>query len=223
VSFCVSFVFFIHQISKRLDYSVWEIQRHFGPNHFRKTSQISLRHQITVFYLRMFSKDICFRPKCVRKTSHISLRDHIAGFLSPKCLFNLSQMFSKDIMSFEMIYIWRLSRWYISQDLMSFEMIYIWRLLKTSLQHTATHCNTLQHTATDLYLTSLKEILYVQNVLMSSRKTSRKIYHLERHHLERRQIYIWRLLKTSLQHTATHCNTLQHTATHCNRYISDVS
>jgi len=62
-----------------------------------------------------------------------------------------------------------------------------------SLQHTATHCNTLQHTATHCNAQS---------------------YHISLQHTATHC--------TALQHTATHslntyhCNTLQHTATHCN-------
>ena len=51
-----------------------------------------------------------------------------------------------------------------------------------TLQHTATHCNTLQHTATHC------------NTLRHTHATHRN----------------------ALRHTATHCNTLQHAATRCN-------
>jgi len=56
-----------------------------------------------------------------------------------------------------------------------------------TLQHTATHCNTLQHTATHC-----------------------NIYTCAGH----KGIAIPLNYCNTLQHTATHCNTLQHTATH---------
>ena len=62
-------------------------------------------------------------------------------------------------------------------------------ILLYDLQHTATHCNTLQHTATHCY------------THMQVRKTL-ALQHTGTH-------------SNTLQHTATHCSTLQHTATHC--------
>jgi len=57
-------------------------------------------------------------------------------------------------------------------------------------QQTASHCNTLQHTAT--------HIAELYSVMLSRLR----VFHVKRHP------------KNTLQHTATHCNTLQHTATH---------
>jgi len=65
-------------------------------------------------------------------------------------------------------------------------------LPNSTLQHTATHCNLLQHTATLLALPA--------------------------HGRRERNILIIIVAKRQLNpkyHTATHCNTLQHTATHC--------
>ena len=59
------------------------------------------------------------------------------------------------------------------------------------VQHTATHCNTLQHTATQHTATHCNT--HGTSVLTM---------------LEKKDI--------ELQHAATRCNTLQHTATHCN-------
>ena len=63
-----------------------------------------------------------------------------------------------------------------------------------TLQHTATHCNALQHTATlQRWAQILKSQLITSDVhIYICPKTHRK------------------------QHTATHCNTLQRTATDCN-------
>ena len=61
-----------------------------------------------------------------------------------------------------------------------------------SLQHTATHCNTLQHTAT--HCISLQHTATIFHALQHNDATH----------------------CSTLQHTATHCNTLQHTATRCN-------
>jgi len=66
-----------------------------------------------------------------------------------------------------------------------------------TLQHTATHCNTLQHTATHcntLQHTAAYICLIQSRDLAAAPKAQR----------------------TSPQHIATHCNTLQHTTTHCN-------
>ena len=57
-----------------------------------------------------------------------------------------------------------------------------------TLQHTATHCNTLQRTA-----------------------TSPRAYRL----CEFVTLFYTALHCNTLQHTATHCSTLQHTAAHC--------
>ena len=62
--------------------------------------------------------------------------------------------------------------------------------LQHTLQHTATHCNALQHTAT--HCSTLQHTATYCNTLR----------HTATH-------------CNTLQHTATHCNTLQHTATHC--------
>ena len=71
-----------------------------------------------------------------------------------------------------------------------------------ALHHTATHCNTLQHTG--IHRNALS------NVHTDDLSATLKIHppHLGRvmaHHLQPTQ-----------QHTATHCNTLQHTATRYN-------
>ena len=56
---------------------------------------------------------------------------------------------------------------------------------------TATHCNTLQHTATHC------------NILQHTATRCNTLQHTRTHSI-------------TLQDSATHCNTLQHTATHCN-------
>ena len=66
-----------------------------------------------------------------------------------------------------------------------------WRLQlqrQHTLQHTATYCNTLQHTA----------ICYNTPICLRHERCLQ----LQRQH--------------TLQHNATHCNTMQHTATQCN-------
>jgi len=73
--------------------------------------------------------------------------------------------------------------------------------LQDTLQHTAVHCNTLQHAATQLRHTNDEEVaLEMQHIYDESTAT---YYNIATH-------------CNTLQHTATHCNTLQHTATHCN-------
>ena len=67
-----------------------------------------------------------------------------------------------------------------------------------TLQHTATHRNTLQHTDS-LQHTTLEKVITLQHTA-----THRNTKHQTATHCN------------TLQHTTTHCNTLQHTATHCN-------
>ena len=81
--------------------------------------------------------------------------------------------------------------------------------------HTATHCNTLQHTATTLqqpaphcnklqhYNTDTQQERPGTGLCIKYPKPIRTLQHTATH-------------CNTLQHTATHCNTLQHTATHCN-------
>ena len=66
----------------------------------------------------------------------------------------------------------------------------------TSMQHTATHCNTLQHTAT--HSKCLETRLWSSCLWSQYRHIANIATHCN-----------------TLQHTATHCNTPQHTATHC--------
>jgi len=87
-------------------------------------------------------------------------------------------------------------------------------------QHTATHCEALQHcnvplpaprqcSRTAMYCHTLQDIAAHDDTLQQRQRTA-----------------MYRLLllvsavavqnTSTLQHTATHCNTLQHTATHCN-------
>jgi len=89
------------------------------------------------------------------------------------------------------------------------------------MQHTATHCNTLQHTAT-IRRTCANSLVH------AIQKTQYRLQHAAAHwtatHCNTLQHTATRcntLQHTELQHTAahwtaTHCNTLQHTATHCN-------
>ena len=82
----------------------------------------------------------------------------------------------------------------MKESVRNFAIVWAWKIETRSatqsntLQHTATHCNTLlQRTAT-----------HWKNLSETSQLTG----------LGRERL--------TLQHTATHCNTLQHTATHCN-------
>jgi len=97
-----------------------------------------------------------------------------------------------------------------------------------TLQLTATHCNTLQHTV----CVHIIDILVVKHPV-DTRADQKDLYHLEGtaatrcntlqhaatrcntriHCNKERSIQFWR---SRLQHTTTYCNTLQHTATHCN-------
>ena len=75
----------------------------------------------------------------------------------------------------------------------------------STLQHTATHCNTLQstlqHTATHYHYMKLGK---------KKRESSKCNYYINSPGA------MVKAHCNTLQHTATYCNTLQHTATHCN-------
>jgi len=75
----------------------------------------------------------------------------------------------------------------------------------STLQHTATCCNTLQHICNKLQHTRKK---WCTAIFSSSSRTN-----------SRSSLFPYLTRCNTLQHTyhtATHCNTLQHTATHCN-------
>ena len=67
--------------------------------------------------------------------------------------------------------------------------------LLEQIQHTATHCNTLQHT----HCNTLRRPVDVRLGAPPMSRFTATATHCN-----------------TLQHTATHCNTLHHTATHCN-------
>ena len=76
---------------------------------------------------------------------------------------------------------------------------------------TATHCITLQHTAT------YRNTPYAWDSCAWLPATHcNTLQHAATHHLCKTRAHTATHCNT-LQHTATHCNTLQHTATHCNR------
>jgi len=68
----------------------------------------------------------------------------------------------------------------------------------------ATHCNTLQHTAT--YCNILLKLQHTATYCNALQHTATHCIALQRTTTH----------CNALQRTATHCNTLQHTATHCN-------
>ena len=98
------------------------------------------------------------------------------------------------------------------------------------LQHTATRCNTLQHTATHyhgkIFMNGCKEAYEhvkrnLRHVLQCVAHTATHCNTLTWQDIAGFVLHVHRPLCTrscgnTLQHTATHCNTLQHTATHCN-------
>jgi len=100
-------------------------------------------------------------------------------------------------------------------------------LLKHTLQHTATHCNALQHTAPQsLSLESIWYLVYSQ--VSFQRNVAKETCCNELMHTAipcTTAFVSWKYLVcghpsyctthcNTLQHTATHCDTLQHTATH---------
>jgi len=112
---------------------------------------------------------------------------------------------------------WVITHWIIHKP-------YWWwfnETLYNTLQQTATHCDTLQHTATswrkyvdtyvqghscsfyDSHCDTLQHTVTHCNTLQHSAIHCNTLQHTATH-------------CNTLQHTATHCNTAQHTATHCN-------
>jgi len=95
---------------------------------------------------------------------------------------------------------------------------------RNTLQHTATHCNILQH------------ILWIFILWVQASGGSFQLWHIVAHcSILQHTTAHWSTLRTlqhtaahcstlqhttahssTLQHTAAHCSTLQHTATHCN-------
>jgi len=71
-----------------------------------------------------------------------------------------------------------------------------------TLQHAATRCNTLQHTATHCNTLRTGLSWMMAGFQLFCRVRSNRILTATHYH--------------TLHHTATHCNTLQHTATRCN-------
>jgi len=87
-----------------------------------------------------------------------------------------------------------------------------------TLQHTATHWNALQRTATHCkYAVNTLQHTVTHRCQRIERKSvgSRAILTTHCNTLQRTATHC-----NTLQHTATHCNTLQHTATHCNTQVS---
>jgi len=88
------------------------------------------------------------------------------------------------------------------------------RATPNTLQHTATHCNTIQLTATRCtFENSVRQKRSSEGTSKGTAKHCSALQHTATYgtsqHKRTKD-------KTTLQHTATHCNTLQHTATHCN-------
>jgi len=76
--------------------------------------------------------------------------------------------------------------------------------------HTATHCNTLQHTETHMphwYMCDMIDTLNCSTLQYTATHCN-TLQHIAT------LIYMWYDRHSNLQHTATHCNTLQHIATH---------
>ena len=77
------------------------------------------------------------------------------------------------------------------------------------LQHTAIHCNTLQHTGTGDISTPLQYTAAHCSTLQHTAAHCSTLQHTATHWSGRYQ-YTTATLCSTLQHIATHCNTLQH-------------
>ena len=83
-----------------------------------------------------------------------------------------------------------------------------------TLQHTATHCNTLQHEChTKKCLPRVIMRLVMREM---TQETHCLVYLVLQCGRQCNTLHYTATHCNTLQHTATHCNTLQHTATHCN-------
>jgi len=79
-----------------------------------------------------------------------------------------------------------------------------------TLQHTATHCNTLHCTAT--HCNSLQHLAVRCNTLQCTAAHCNRMQHTHRIGTQ----LTGKSDSATLHHTTTHCNTLQHYAAHCN-------
>jgi len=90
----------------------------------------------------------------------------------------------------------------------------------STLPHTATHCNTLQHTATHCNTTlDRQDHTQVQRDVTHSCVTWLIYMWHDSFRFDVPQLHVWHDIAThcnTLQFSATRCNTLQETATHCN-------
>ena len=73
------------------------------------------------------------------------------------------------------------------------------------VQHTATHCNTMQR---------MRRIPTTRRILQHSETRCNTLKHTAAHCNTLQRMRHMLTTRRILQHTATHCNTLQHTATH---------
>jgi len=96
-------------------------------------------------------------------------------------------------------------------------------LLCTTLQHTATHYNTLQYTDPAIRYNTLCDHFDFAGLLYHTTTHCNALQHTATHwpsHLLQYSMrtlrLCWCFLLDTLQRAATHCNALQHTATHCN-------
>ena len=83
--------------------------------------------------------------------------------------------------------------------------------LKIILQHTTTHCNTLQYTASR-YKTRIRHTATHCNTLQQAATHWYKLLYTAAHYITLQHTAAHYI---TLQHTAAHCSTLQHTAAHC--------
>ena len=102
-----------------------------------------------------------------------------------------------------------------------------------SLQHTATHCNTLQHTGGAARDASCRSTCWNPTQCNTATHCS-TLQHTATHCNTLQHTYgaardasyrstCWNSTQcNTLQHTAAHCSTLQHTATHCNTFMAQL-
>jgi len=84
-----------------------------------------------------------------------------------------------------------------------------------TLQYTATHCNTLQHTAIHCH-TLQYTTTYCSTIPRTAIHCHTLQYTAAQEYGSNQEVYAFIHARNTLQHAATHCHTLHYTTTHCN-------
>jgi len=97
-------------------------------------------------------------------------------------------------------------------------LVHATRCIHTALQHSATHRNTLQHTAT--HCNTMKHTATQWSTLVHAIRCS-TLHHTPANCHTRITLHHTAARWNTMENIVTHCNALQHTATHCNTLALD--